>query len=408
MKKIEELLSPSEIEFLDENRVDRWHTDSKKWDGLKTEFGKSDLIPMWIADMDFKTVAAVRSALVQRAENGAFGYTYTPEDYFPSFAKWMRERHQTVIKSEWLRFDFGVVNSIYMLINALTNPQDKVVLMPPVYYPFANAIKDTHRTLVSVPLLGDADCRYDIDFESLEATFRDEHPKVMIFCSPHNPVGRIWSEEELKNLLRLCREYQVQLISDEIHQDFEIGNDKFVSVLSVAGGEYQKDVIVLNAPTKTFNLANLLISHVLIPDPVKRAHYDAYFNAHNKISNSGMGQLAGVTAYENGADWLDHVLKIVKTNYDYMVDNLTTIKGVKFAPLEGTYLAWLDLRAVVDPADIHDFIQNKVGLAVDYGEWFGEENDDGIVRLNLATDPKLVQEATERLYKALTEQQKNA
>lgn len=244
-------LTPELEAFIAAHLVDRTNTNSLKWDALQERFGNPDLLPLWVADSEFKTPQAVRTALQKQVEHGVFGYSIAPEHYFDTFNNWQRHRHHIDLKPEWLRFDTGVVNSIYAMVNWLTKPGDAVLIMEPVYYPFINAIKDNNRELVSVDLKLMQE-GWQIDFEKFEATVRTGKIKLFILCSPHNPVGRIWSEQELDHILDICRRYGVRVVADEIHQDFEVGTQKFQSVLTVAGDKYQDDVIVLNAPIENF------------------------------------------------------------------------------------------------------------------------------------------------------------
>lgn len=383
-------------EFVNTNLVARKNTDALKWDDLQERYGDADLLPMWVADMEFKTPQAVQDALVKRVQHGVFGYSLTPDAYYKAFFDWQQKRHQVTLQKDWLRFDQGVVNSLYAMVNWLTKPGDEVAVLQPVYYPFMSAIEDNKRKVVSVDLLNQND-GWHIDFDQLEHVFEHQNIKLLIFCSPHNPVGRIWSEKELEQILALCHKYQVQLISDEIHQDFELNGHRFVSVLNVANGAYRDDVIVLNAASKTFNLASLSNSHVIIPNDDKRTAYDDFIKTIHAAGNSLLGQVAAQAAYAHGEPWFNDLLGVITYNYQYLKETLNqAVPEIQVSDLQGTYLSYLNLAPIVAPDQLEAFVQKDCGLAVDYGAWFSPK-DTTYIRLNLATDPKLVATAADRL-----------
>ncbi|MFC6182342.1 MalY/PatB family protein [Lactiplantibacillus daowaiensis] len=388
--------------FVKKYATNRLHTNSLKWDALGVRYGNPDLLPMWVADMEFQVPTAVTQALTARVAHGIYGYSFTPDTYYEAFLNWEQQRHQLSLKKDWLRFGTGVVNSLYAVINAYTQPGDGVMILTPVYYPFFDAVQDNHRQLVTSELINDHG-HYTMDFEDIEAKIKANEVRLFVQCSPHNPVGRIWTAEEESRILALCAKYQVLVISDEIHQDIEIdpANHPFVSALTVADGRFQDNVIVLNSPSKTFNVACLLNSHVIIPNATLRQRYDDYMQRYNQTEVNVLGQTAGQAAYEHGADWLDQVLAVIRSNYQYLQTELAAkAPKVVVADLQGTYLTWLDLRAYLAPDATREFIQEKCGLAVDFGEWFSK-NDQGFVRLNLATDPKYVHQAVQNIIECL-------
>ncbi|WP_048000397.1 MalY/PatB family protein [Lactiplantibacillus herbarum] len=390
--------------FIKQYATDRKQTNSLKWDALKERYGNADLLPMWVADMEFKVPEAVTQALMDRVTHGVYGYSFTPDSYGQALIDWEQSRHGMTLQKDWLRFGSGVVNSLYALVNILTNPGDGVLILTPVYYPFFNAVRDNHRQLVTSELVNDQG-HYTIDFEDVERQIKNNEVRLFIQCSPHNPVGRVWTEAEETRLLALCEQYNVLVVSDEIHQDLEIDpvQHPFVSALTVADGRFSDRVIVVNSPSKTFNVASLLNSHVIIPDAELRTRYDDNIGRFSQTEINDLGQVAGQAAYAHGAEWLEQVLDIIRDNYHYLQ---TTFEAqapkLVVADLQGTYLTWLDLRAYVEPDEIKAFIQNKCGLAVDFGEWFSPL-DQGFVRLNLATDPKNVQQAVQRIVTAIAE-----
>lgn len=391
--------------FIKQYATNRANTNSLKWDALNQRYGNPDLIAMWVADMEFQVPQAVTQALQARVAHGIYGYSYTPDSYYDALIDWEQRRHGLHLEKDWIRFGTGVVNSLYALINTYTQPGDGVLILTPVYYPFFNAIRDNHRQLVTSALVNDHG-HYQIDFDDVAAKIKANEVRLFIQCSPHNPVGRIWTEEEETKLLALCEENDVLVISDEIHQDLEIDRTAhpFISALTVADGRFADRVIVVNAPSKTFNLASLLNSHVIIANERLRAVYDASINRISQTEVSVLGQIAGEAAYRNGEAWLDQILAIVRDNYhDVQTQLAAHAPQVKVAELQGTYLTWLDLRACVDPATIHQFVQDQCGLAVDYGEWFSPDQQ-GCIRLNLATDPKYVHQAVQNILNGLASQ----
>lgn len=387
-------------EFQKRYCIDRRGTDCLKWDALGKRFGDTSLISMWVADMEFRTPEAVIEAMTERVKHGIFGYSYVPDSYYAAYLAWEKSRRNNVIDQKWVRFSNGVVVSLYWLVNAFTQPGDAVIVLTPVYYPFLNAAKDTGRKLITCDLKSDEGV-YSIDYGKFEQSIVENKVKLFIQCSPHNPVGRVWTEEELATVLDICKRHHVLVVSDEIHQDIVTGEKKQIPAAMVKNAAYADNLITVAAPSKTFNLAGLLNSHVVIPNDDLRARYDAYAKTVNQIEVNIMGMVAAQAAYTHGADWLDGALKLIRKNYEYVRDALAKqAPKIVISSMEGTYLMWLDLRAYVDPANTKDFVQNKCRLAVDYGQWFGE-NFGGFIRLNMATDPTYVKQAVDNLVSNL-------
>ncbi|WP_288762776.1 MalY/PatB family protein [uncultured Lacticaseibacillus sp.] len=386
--------------FVEENLVDRHGTNSEKWDGLQAEFGATDLLPLWIADMEFAAPQAVRDTLVARVTTGVYGYSFTPDSYYAALADWMQRRHGVTIQSDWVRLTTGIVKALYMMVDWLTAPGAPVAVMEPVYYPFMHAIEDQGRKVVSANLQW-GESGWQIDFDELEQVLAVNHPRLLILCSPHNPVGRIWTADELRRVLSIAEKHDVIVVADEIHQDFEVGGPRFTSALAVATPTQMRHLVVLNAASKTFNLAALNNGNILIPDAHLRADYDQYAQRVDNVAGTMLGQIATEAGYRHGEEWFDHLLDVVRFNYDHLRDVLADgAPQVKVADLQGTYLSFLDLGAYVDAQDIRDFVQNQAHLAVDYGEWFAPTTAT-CIRLNLATDPQIVDEAVRRIVAAV-------
>ena len=387
-------------EFCKKYGVERRGTNSLKWDALDVRFGDPDLLSMWVADMEFKTPEQTVEALKKRAEHGVFGYSFTPDSYYNAFINWEKTHHGYEIKKDWLRFGPGVVAFIYWLVEMFTKPGDAAIILTPVYYPFHNAVKDTGRRLICSELVN-TNGYYTVDFDKFEKEIADNSVKMFILCSPHNPAGRVWREDELDRMLGVCQKHNVLVISDEIHQDLVIGDKKHIPSAIVSGGKYAHNLITLNAPSKTFNLAGLLNSHLIIEDDALRAKYDAGIKTINQIESNIMGLTAGEASYTYGEEWRTGLIATIKANFEYLRDSFEKeLPAVIVTPLEGTYLAWLDLRAFLKPNEVKPFVQGKCRIAVDYGEWFGQQCE-GFIRLNLATKPEYVHTAVQNLIENL-------
>ncbi|MEI0611919.1 MalY/PatB family protein [Brachyspira pilosicoli] len=388
-------------DFIKKYAVNRKNTNSLKWDALDVRFGDPDLTAMWVADMEFKTPEAVREALVNRVEHGVFGYTYAWDSYFEAFFNWQKSRYNIDLKKEWISFSTGVVISIYWLVNAFTKVNDSVLILTPVYYPFHNAVKDNNRKLVKCHLKN-TNGEYTIDYKKLEEDIVKNDAKLVIFCNPHNPAGRVWKKEELEKAFSIFRKHNLYIISDEIHQDINLGINPFVSALTLDNkNDFIDKLIVLTSASKTFNLACLLNSHIIIPDDNLRKIYSNYIKTVNQTEINILGMIATEAAYRNGSDWLDGLLKVIKYNYEYLKEELNSkIPEIILTPLEGTYLSFLDLKNVVSEDRVKEFIQDDCRLAIDFGEWFGEQCKS-FVRINLATEHKYVEFAVKNMIKNL-------
>ncbi len=382
--------------------IDRSRNYSAKWDELGKIFGREDLIPMWVADMDFLSPGPVIDALVARAKQGIYGYTSRPDSYFEAVARWMKRRHNWKVKTDWMIFSPGVVPALSFIVNAFTHPGDKVIVQPPVYYPFFKVIEDNGRRVVNNPLRF-KNGRYVMDFEDLEEKAKDPLVKLLFLCSPHNPVGRVWTEEELKRLGRICIDNHVLIVSDEIHQDILYPGIKHIPFASISE-EFALNSITCTAPSKTFNLAGLQTSTIIIPNKV---HYETYKNIMTRVHllrDNAFGLVALQAAYNHGEEWLDQFLEYLdgnlKTLMKGMEDEIPQIKVVK---PEGTYLAWVDFSELgLDTDELNDFIINKARLALDDGSWFGM-GGKGFQRINLACPRVYIKKALTQLKDAIAQ-----
>ncbi|MHC9001235.1 MalY/PatB family protein [Enterococcus bulliens] len=385
--------------FIETYYQERQNSDSLKWDALVERFGDKDLLPLWVADSDFSTDSQIKQALVERIEHGIFGYSTTPKDYVDAYQGWLDRHEKTQVEARWLTFSTGVVQSLYDLIACFTQEEDAVLIQPPVYYPFYNAINDQKRQLIEAPLKNEAE-HYTIDFEQLESIFANQEIKLFIFCSPHNPVGRVWTKDEVTRVMSLCQQYGVFLISDEIHSDLVLIDRPFVSALTIAKEIGFTQLAVCNAPSKTFNFAGLLNSHIWIIDEDVRQRFFDWSKVHRQTELSVLGQVAAKTAYAKSDEWLASFLSVVKINEQYIRQTLrASYPDIEIAPLEGTYLLWIDL-AKVSHGEVKTLVQDKAKLAIDFGEWFSKDYAT-YIRINLATKPEIIQKAVTQLIYAI-------
>lgn len=379
--------------------VDRKNTDCAKWDNLMEMFGEDDLLAMWVADMDFQAPESVINALTDYVSKGVFGYYCPPDSYYQSFIDWEKSMHGFEIQKDWIRFSPGVVSGFHWIVQMMTNPGDAVIVFKPVYYPFFNAINNNDRKLITSDLVL-KDNSYSMDFDDFEKKIIENNVKMFILCSPHNPVGRVWKMEELKTILDICRKHNVFVISDEIHHDLVYGNNEHIPSLSV--GEYSDMMIMLTAPSKTFNLASGQNSIIVIPDDTLRQKWDAYINKIHVTTGNSFGYIAAQAAYKHGKEWLSEVKDIIYGNYEYMKDTFCKyLPELSVYPLEGTYLAWIDFSSYVSGAELAEFLQKKCKLAFDYGEWFGGEKYASFARMNLATSRENVETAVKAIIENL-------
>lgn len=378
---------------------DRFGTDCNKWDGCEEKFGDENLLPLWVADMDFEAPSCVKQALKKYVDFGVFGYYQIPNRYYEAFINWEKTYHDYDVKKEWIRFAPGVVPAFNWLIHILTNERDGVLITPPVYYPFKDAVVNNNRTLVESPLMRLED-HYELDYEDFERKIKEQNVKLFIFCTPHNPVGRVWKKEEIVKVLDICKKYGVYVIADEIHQDIIM--DGYQKVTAAATGNYDEIMVTLTAATKTFNLAGCQNSIVVIPNESLRKRYDDYLTRLRITGGNAFGYIAVQSAYEGGRKWLDEVLNIIEENYHLMKSILEEkLPKVWIPKLEGTYLMWIDLGAYVSADEIESVIQKDCGLAVDYGSWFGGEAYGTFIRVNLATREENIRLAAEKIVEAL-------
>ncbi|WP_099189064.1 MalY/PatB family protein [Tepidibacter mesophilus] len=380
--------------------VDRSNNFSAKWSEMDKKYGSNDLLPMWVADMDFKTAPCIVDAIRERLDQGIYGYTTRPDSYNESIVNWVKKRHNWDIKSEWLIYSPGVIPSISLLIQQLTNEGDKIIIQQPVYSPFANVVKDNNRELVVNPLKQDESGRYIMDYEDLESKI-DENVKLFILCNPHNPVGRVWEKEELIKLGEICLKNNIKVISDEIHSDIIFKGYRHIPFASISD-EFAKNSITCIAPTKTFNIAGLQTSVVVLPNEDDYKMLDKAFTTIDIKRNNCFSLVANEAAYNHGEEWLEELLEYLEGNIDFLIDYIkTNIPQIKVVKPEGTYLVWLDFSDLgLDDNDLSNLIKEKAKVALNGGLAFGPEGK-GYQRINLACPRSMVKESLERIKSAV-------
>ncbi|MDO4620816.1 MAG: MalY/PatB family protein [Lachnospiraceae bacterium] len=382
---------------------DRRGTNCVKWDALTATYGQDNLLPLWVADMDFYAAPCVREAMRTAVDAGVFGYFAPPASYLDAFLDWERTRHGVSADRSWIRFTPGVVTGIFWTISALTEPGDGIAILTPCYYPFMNAVRETGRRMVISELVH-TENGYTVDLADFEEKARTEQIRMLLLCSPHNPVGHVWSEQELRGMLDICKRYDILVVSDEIHQDVVFNGHRHLSCLRFE--DILDRLILLTAASKAFNLAGLQNSFALIPNADLRKRFDAYVKTTGMRQGSSLGYIAAEAAYRGGAQWLDEVLDYLQGNYDLLKQRLTAaFPRIRIDPLEGTYMIWVDLAGCVAPDRLVEVVQNKARLAVDFGSWFWPADqvpeDDAHIRINIATPRANVELACERLIEAI-------
>jgi len=376
--------------------TNRKDSNSVKYDLLKPLFGKEDLIPMWVADMDFDTPPFILDAIKERMQHPILGYSYRPKSHNDSIIYWLKERHNWVIEDSQISFSPGVVPGMLMAMMAFTNPNDKVIVQTPVYFPFFTTIEENNREMLKNPLK-EVDGYYTMDFEHLESII-DDKTKAIFISNPHNPVGRAWKKEELEQLVDICYANNVMILSDEIHSDIIIKPNKHIPIASISEKAAEITITIM-APSKTFNIAGLSTSFVVIQNKDLLKKYNHQLDAFHLLQGNIFGNIASEAAFSHqGAVWVDEMVDYVSGNIDYVCDFIqNNIPRIKVLKPEATYLLWMDMREFgMNNIELKDFFVNKVGIAVNQGDIFGVEGE-GYVRLNIATSRDVVVEAMVRL-----------
>lgn len=380
--------------------IDRKNSRCLKYDFAVKRGLPEDVLPLWVADMDFRTSSYVEDALVKRAGEAIFGYSEVGTEYFEIVAGWMEKHHGWMPRENWLVKTPGVVFALAMAVKAYTNEGDSVLIQQPVYYPFSEVIADNNRKAVSSDLYLGEDDRYHIDFEDFEKKIREHRVKLFLLCSPHNPAGRVWTREELLRIGEICLKYGVIVVSDEIHHDFVFSGEHFV--FASLKKEFEDISVICTSPSKTFNLASMLISNIFIPNGELRRRFQKQVDAAGISQLSILGLVAAEAAYRDGGEWYQALTAYIRDNLVFVRDYVKReLKPVKMVDTEGTYLVWLDFRDTgLEAEELDRKIIYEAGLWLDSGKIFGGAGR-GFQRINAACPRATLQEALSRIKRIL-------
>ncbi len=375
-------------------------TSCIKYDRREEIFGTKEVIPMWVADMDFNTPDFIIDALRVQLENKIFGYSFRPPEYYLSIIDWLNKRHNWKIDEEWISFSPGIVPAVNFCTLAFTQPGDSIIVQPPVYFPFFSAVESHGRNLV-YNNLKEADGKWVMDYESLAGSI-DSKTRMIIISNPHNPVGRVWTREELNDLADICLKNNILILSDEIHCDLVLPGFRHTPVASLSE-EVAGCTITCIAPSKTFNLAGLSTSSVIISNPSLRKSFNRVVDKLHVGSGNIFGTAASVAAYTHGHDWLDALLAYIDNNVEYVRDYCSKmIPEIITVQPEATYMIWLDCRKFgLSGKELQNFFVTKAGVGMNEGSTFGP-GGEGFMRMNLAATHRTVIQAMEQIEKAVS------
>lgn len=383
--------------------IDRRGSGSVKWKNLEEEYGYKDILPMWIADMDFKSSKEIIESLNKIVEDGVFGYGYLVEGFYDSIVNWVKKKHNWEIKKEWILFTPGVIVGFNIPVREFVKEGEKILVQGPVYPPFFRVMNNNNRIVNNNPLIYNGE-KYLMDFEDLKSKI-DKDTKLMMLCNPHNPVGRVWTKEELEKLGKICLDNNILIVSDEIHCDLTFKGEKHIPIASLSK-ELAENTITLMAPSKTFNIAGLSTSFAIIPNEEIREAYCKAIEAMEIGSSNIMGIAALEAAYNHGEDWLNQAMDYIEDNADYAIEYIRkNIPRIKVDKPEATYLLWLDFRDYnMSQEEITDLLINKGRLLLNDGSPYGTQGEgDGFFRINVACPRAMLEEGLKRLKKAFVD-----
>ena len=374
--------------------IDRTGTECVKYDLRENVFGKADVIPMWVADMDFPTADFIREAIIERAKGDVYGYTFREDAYFESIVNWIQRHHQWETKKEWMSFTPGIVNAFNLAVMGLTKEGDEIIIQPPVYHPFFYAVNNHNRKLVENPLI-DTEDGYVMDFDLLEQQAKTA--KMLILSNPHNPVGRAWKKEELMRLGEICMKNNVLVFSDEIHCDLVMPGFKHVPFASLSE-EFAQNSITAHAVSKTFNLAGLATSTVIIPNDDLRNKYVNFVHSTEADMGNIFGKIATMTAMEKGDEWHAQLINYIKGNIDFAYDFIKReMPKIRIHKAEATYMIWLNFKDYgISDAELNRKMIHEAGLGLNAGNIFGKEGEF-CMRVNLACPRSIVEKALNQM-----------
>lgn len=392
----------------DFNKItDRTGSGDLKHNVLKERYGRDDLLPLWVADMDFETPEFITQALRQRLEHSLFGYTVVPEELWSTTIKWINDHHQWQVQREWLTYIPGIVKGIGMAINVFVKNDEKVIIQPPVYHPFRLTPHGNGRKVVYNPLKEKANGSYEMDFEQL-AEVADEKCRLLILSNPHNPAGICWDADTLQRLAHFCYERGIIVVSDEIHSDMALFGNRHIPFATVSD-EAAQTSITFGAPSKTFNIAGIVSSYAIVPNPTLRRRFYTWLEANELNDPPLFSPIATIAAYKHGEEWRKQMLSYVESNIlfleDYCQKHLPAIKPIR---PQASFLVWLDCRALkLNHEQLVDLFVNRAHLALNDGEMFYEKpcpEGHGFMRLNVGTPRALLQQALKQLSDAIGQQ----
>lgn len=379
--------------------TDRRDTDSYKWDSAP----EADIIPLWVADMDFETFPAITEALQRRVAHGIFGYTRVPEAYYEAVCRWFKKRHGWHINREDIIYTSGVVPAVSAVIKALTLPGDQVIVQGPVYNCFFSSIRNNGCEMVSNSLIyNKEELRYEIDFDDLERKLKHERARLMLLCNPHNPGGRVWTRDELTRVAELCRKYGVRVVSDEIHCELTLYDNEYVPFGSLPD-ELSRGSITCCSPSKAFNTAGLQIANIVCRDAEVRNRIDRAININEVCDVNPFGVIALQAAYsDEGYEWLTQLRKYISANYDLLLERFAReLPKCKVMRMEGTYLAWIDCSELhISSDEIEKMLMHENKVWVNAGSMYGAEGA-AFIRINMACTSELLNEGITRIVNGL-------
>ena len=380
--------------------IDRTGSGDLKHEVLRERYGRADLLPLWVADMDFETPQFITEALRKRLDHSLFGYTVEPSDYWPTVQRWLKDHHQWDVKREWLTYIPGIVKGIGMVLNVFTRPDEKVIIQPPVYHPFRLTPQGNVREVIYNPLLENADGTYSMDFDNL-ARVADDKCKVLILSNPHNPAGIVWGKETLARLADFCYDHHILVISDEIHCDMALWGNKHVP-FATASEKAAQCSITFGAPSKTFNIAGIVSSYAIVPNDTIRHQFYSWLTANELNEAPLFSPIATIAAFQQGEEWRKAMLRYVEENILF-VEAFCKANMPQIKPLrpEASFLVWLDCRGLgLNHEQLVDLFVNKAHLALNDGEMFGQ-GGKGFMRMNVGTPRAILEKALRQLKAAL-------
>lgn len=381
--------------------TDRHGTGALKLDVLQERYGRSDLLPLWVADMDFETPHFITDALKKRLEHSLFGYTVIPKDFWPTVIEWIHDHHQWDVKREWMAFIPGIVKGIGMVINVFVKDDEKVIIQPPVYHPFRLTPQGNGREVIYNPLKENADGSYSMDFDNL-GKVADDKCRVLIMSNPHNPGGIVWDKKTLTRLADFCYDHHILVISDEIHCDMALYGHKHIPFASVSEKAAHCS-ITFGAPSKTFNIAGIVSSYAIVPDARIRERFFKWLTANELDDPHLFAPIATIAAFKEGEEWRKQMLKYIEGNIDFVIDYLKkNIPSIKALRPQASFLVWLDCRDLRLSHDdlVHLFV-DEAHLALNDGAMFGP-GGEGFMRMNVASARSVLHTALEQLKAAIT------